>query len=335
MAEAFEGNEIRLFLVNGDPDGVIHGSILGDWDGWATVLSRAYLKEMGKREECNTVGVYVLLGKTPRDGGGEEEHRVYIGQSENVAERIKQHITGVNPKGWWERACVITCKEDWFTSTQARYLEHKMIAQARAAVQVDLDNENTPKVPTISESQIHTCERFLGKAQMMIKFLLGTDIFSTAKALQSGIKETASSLGDQTTPLGTLTDPLPKEEVMFEMEAGRKGVRVTARARYIKGKWVMQKGSQGLKNLTPSLVTYRKLHERLRKEDILVQSIEKEGVLQFSKEYVFNSPSAAATTVTGRSMNGPECWRLPETGKPYAQWKNFKQWEQEELSDKD
>ena len=51
-----------------------------------------------------------------REDGGEEEHKVYIGQSENAAERVKQHV---KEKEWWERACIITCKEDWFTATQA------------------------------------------------------------------------------------------------------------------------------------------------------------------------------------------------------------------------
>jgi hypothetical protein len=43
--------------------------------------------------------------------------------------------------------------------------------------------------------------------------------------------------------------------------------------------------------------------------------------LVFETEYAFSSPSAAATVVTGASVNGRIVWKLPD-GRTYAEWED-------------
>ncbi len=43
--------------------------------------------------------------------------------------------------------------------------------------------------------------------------------------------------------------------------------------------------------------------------------------LVFEGEYVFSSPSAAATVATGASANGRIVWKLPD-GRTYADWRD-------------
>ena len=91
----------------------------------------------------------------------------------------------------------------------------------------------------------------------MIKLLLGVDIFATAEALQGEPKRLAvSPEGDMAVP-GAAAET-PAEGVMFEMQTSREGIQVKAQARYLKGKWVMQTGSQGFRPTTRPLVGQEK-----------------------------------------------------------------------------
>jgi len=55
------GKSIKLYLVNGNPSGVIC-SYLSNWNGQAIKIPRNKLADVKKRDEVNNIGVYLLFG---------------------------------------------------------------------------------------------------------------------------------------------------------------------------------------------------------------------------------------------------------------------------------
>ncbi len=75
---------LELFFIDGKPDGMLTAEVFG-WTGHILVAPRTRLPEALKRKESSYTGVYILLGDL------DEEPLAYIGEGENVANRIKSH----------------------------------------------------------------------------------------------------------------------------------------------------------------------------------------------------------------------------------------------------
>lgn len=79
------GKTIELFLVNGTTDSITTAE-LSNWNGKAIKIPRIEVAGC-KREDITEPGVYFLFAK---DDEGNDS--VYIGESENVKERLLQHM---------------------------------------------------------------------------------------------------------------------------------------------------------------------------------------------------------------------------------------------------
>ena len=80
------GKSIELFLVNGTAESLITAE-LSNWNGKAIKIPRTEVAEC-ERDDIKGVGVYFLFCKE-EDGGDS----VYIGEAENVLDRLKQNIS--------------------------------------------------------------------------------------------------------------------------------------------------------------------------------------------------------------------------------------------------
>lgn len=87
IKEMTRGRKITLHLVNGIPSGIIKGQI-GNWVGLVTYAPRTKLDDLAADQDTKRPGVYVLTGPDPEDPS---IRSVYIGESENVLNRLKQH----------------------------------------------------------------------------------------------------------------------------------------------------------------------------------------------------------------------------------------------------
>ncbi|MEQ9379491.1 MAG: GIY-YIG nuclease family protein, partial [Pirellulales bacterium] len=74
-------------MVEGTPNGVLTAEI-SNWTGKLVVCPRWQLEKLARREEPTRTGVYTLVGPDP---DSTHRERVYIGESENIFERLKQH----------------------------------------------------------------------------------------------------------------------------------------------------------------------------------------------------------------------------------------------------
>lgn len=79
------GKAIQLFLVDGTTEGLITAE-LSNWNGFGIKISRTELPDCN-RPQIQWPGVYFLICK----GDGSKDS-VYIGESENVKERLLQHL---------------------------------------------------------------------------------------------------------------------------------------------------------------------------------------------------------------------------------------------------
>lgn len=101
-----EGRTVRLFLVEGSPTGILAAEIM-NWTGHVLVTPRSKTAEALKRAESARTGVYLLIGDDPEHP---TKPRIYIGEADSVADRIKTHAKD-SAKDFWTHAYVVTSKD--------------------------------------------------------------------------------------------------------------------------------------------------------------------------------------------------------------------------------
>jgi hypothetical protein len=98
------GKTIELFLVNGTADSIITAE-LSNWNGKAIKIPRIELQSC-MREDITRAGVFFLFCREEDDSDS-----VYIGESENVKERLLQHIRDYQAdkeKYYWTTTVIFT-----------------------------------------------------------------------------------------------------------------------------------------------------------------------------------------------------------------------------------
>ena len=85
---------------------------------------RTDLDELLAREELQKPGVYILVGTDPDKGSPS----CYVGEAEVVRDRLRQHRV----KDFWVHAVVFVSKDENLTKAHVRYLEGRLIEQAKA-----------------------------------------------------------------------------------------------------------------------------------------------------------------------------------------------------------
>jgi len=265
-----------------------------NWTGHVLMALRTRLSAALKRPEASYTGVYLLLGED--DDGS----LAYIGEGEDIGGRIKSHDTS---KDWWTSAVLITTAGNSLNKAHAKYLESRLVEEARKAGKIRLDNGNTPPRSSLSEAAQANMESFL-EYVMMVLPALRIDSFLAQTRPQP--KASPSAI-----------DSSAESDVVFELRTPKHGIE--ARAVLTDGKFVVLSGSKASskwRGKSSQHTGYSKLHEELTANGVLVPG---EGLSVFQENYAFKSPSAAAAVVNGRPTNGTTEWRLPD-GKTYKQW---------------
>lgn len=147
------GQSLELFFIDGTPDGMLTAEIF-NWTGHVLVTPRIRLTEALKRGEASFTGVYILLG----DSDDSNLVRAYIGESDEVAARIKNHDAKLD---WWTQVILITSTANSLNKAHVKYLESRLIEEARRANRMKLDNVTVPPLPSISKAAEANMEQFL------------------------------------------------------------------------------------------------------------------------------------------------------------------------------
>lgn len=287
MSYNTKGKSLELFFIDGKPDGMLTAEVF-NWTGYVLVTPRTQIADALKRPESRFTGIYVLLGEH------EGESLAYIGEGENIAERIKNHDAN---KDWWSQAILVTASSNNLNKAHVKYLESRLIDEARSIGRIKLENGNSPSLPSLSEAACANMEGFL-------EYLL---IVLPAVRVDMFLRKTRP----------TIQIEEPSTEV-FELLLKKENIRATAIL--AGGEFVVQAGSHarmewiGDRKIKTS---YWKLHDELVEQGILITD---NGNQKFAENYAFSSTSAAGAVVNGRSTAGPIAWKIVGTGQTYKDW---------------
>lgn len=286
-----KGRSIELFFVDGTTDGMVTATIPFQWSGHVLVTRRTQLKDAISRPEALRTGVYLLVGD--KDGAP----TAYIGETDELKTRLTQHAAS---KDWWDIAILITSGGEPLNKAHARYLEHRMLEDAKRVSKIALENGQSATASPLSEAAKAHMEDFLENIYLVLP-ALRFDLF------------TADTKDDSP----TATAPVENGTVFFTFAVPKNGIK--ARARWNDGKFIVEAGSLARDKWSSSAshATYEKLYKQLVDQGILVL----QGPHRvFSKSYVFNSTSAAAAIVSGRPASGPKSWIVEHTQQTYGDW---------------
>lgn len=266
---------IRMFLIDGEPDG-LRTVELSNWVGQAIVIPRNKIKDIKSRPEANKPGVYFLLGKESEDA---LLPMIYIGEAEILLNRLSNHDAN---KDFWQIAIAFISKDNNLTKAHVKYLESRCLSLANNAKRSNIKNDSEPSLPSLPESDIAEMEEFLENLQILTS-ALGYPVFQ---------KIISKEKQDSSNPLFVCA-----------------GKGVSATGRLTNDGFIVYKGSTASIERSKTAID-RDSHRGLVEKLVDTMYIEQQkNAFLFIKDYVFNSPTAAAEIILGHPASGWERWK--------------------------
>lgn len=285
------GKSIELFFVNGSADSLITAE-LSNWNGKAIKIPRIEVASCN-REDITQAGVYFLFCK--EDDGSDS---VYIGETENVKERLVQHLRDYQAekeKYYWTTAVIFIGRD--LNKALIRYLENRFVEIARAYKRYTVLTKNTYKNTVMKESQIAVMEEFVDNVKTLIS-ALG---YKVLEPLNKPVTFVDDKRREQ-----------DLEDLNLHLERTIKGFgKVEADGVRTSEGFVVLQGSHIAMEDDDTIPTV--LKEQRRKASVV------DGVLQ--EDVLFSSPSYAAMFVIGKSANGLTSWK-DEDGRSLKEIEN-------------
>ena len=276
------GKSIELFLVNGTADSIVTAE-LSNWNGKAIKIPRIEVAAC-KREDITQAGVYFLFCKEDDDSNS-----VYIGEAENVKERLMQHLRDYNSekeKYYWSTAIIFIGRD--LNKALIRYLENRFVEIARELKRYLVLTKNTYRNTVMKESQTAAMEEFIEN----VKVLLGALGFKVLEPLDKPDK----SKNDR-------SDKEQNKELKLHLERTIKDVgKIEADGIRTSEGFVVLQGSHVSPIDDDTIST--SLKEQRKKANI------ESGILK--EDILFSSPSHAAMFVIGKSANGLTSWKTSD-----------------------
>jgi len=198
---------------------------------------------------------------------------VYIGQTEDTRKRLDRHNS---TKDFWRTAVLGISKTQSFTQAHIRYLEWHCLQKAKEVGRFSVDNDVQPSKPFVTEAM---------EADLL-------DAFETLSIL-------VSTLGYP------VFEPIvkPRSTERFYL----KGPDASAEGELVEDGFVVREGSLARRELAPSAIdTLSSQREKLTGSGVLV---EQNGQMVFTQDYLFDTPSGAASAVLSRKANGWTEWK--------------------------
>ena len=154
-----------MFLCNGSADSLVIAE-LSNWNAKAIKIPRTEVMRCN-RDDINGAGVYFLFCK--EEG---EKNSVYIGESENLKMRLRQHIQeniADREQFYWHTAVMFTSKA--LNKALIRYLEYRLVEAANEARRYTVLTKNIYSKTIIKESSLAIMEEFLDNIKILINAL--------------------------------------------------------------------------------------------------------------------------------------------------------------------
>lgn len=263
---------LKIFLVHADAKR-LRTAELSNWTGKAVAAPRSEFDSLLARDEAQKSGVYFLTGSDPETG----KHSVYVGEAEAIRDRLKSHLD----RDFWNHIIFFISKDENLTKAHIRYLEGRLIEQARLAARSVVKNGQSSgsKLP---ESDREDMEIFLEKIHQLMP-ALGADFLVPQASGTAAMN--------------------PQEVLTCEIKGRKASGAVTSNG------FVVFKNSHASLEVRPSAHKYPyvvNLRQKLIDDGTLVT----EGdTWIFTRDTEFPSPSSAATVIHGGTANGLTAWK--------------------------
>ncbi|XGA78989.1 GIY-YIG nuclease family protein [Halomonas sp. CH40] len=306
-----QGRSIRLFLVDGTPNGLLTAEIM-NWTGHVLTGPRTKLTELVQRPECGRTGIYFLVGP---DLEGSPRPQVYIGESDDVGTRLKQHNRPEDKGGkdFWEKVCLVTSKDQNLTKAHVKYLESLLILNANQAGRCKLINGTAHEYSNLPESDRADMAFFIEQIRTFLP-VLGLDFLRNATTRAS--QPSPSTANPSSVTAGNVADAAESPPLRMDI----KKHAIVAFAQVIDGDFVVFEGSLAREEWIDLKHSYRHLYKQLCDEGVLMD--DGNGFKRFTRDYAFSSPGPAAAMVAGRAANGRFDWKVESTGQAYGEWQD-------------
>lgn len=266
------GKTIELFLVNGTADSLITAE-LSNWNGKAIKIPRIEVSTCN-RDDFAQAGVYFLFCK---DDDGTES--VYIGEAENVKERLVQHLRDYQSEKetyYWNTAVVFIGRD--LNKALIRYLENRFVEIARQSKRYIVLTKNTYKNTVMKESQIAVMEEFIDNVKILITAL--------------GYKVLEPLAHSNMTPG-------EKEELLYLKVGSASAIGQFTSEGFVVFEGAIINEKTSAKSLSPSMIKVREAHFKAGHVDDC----------KTNEDLLFSSSSAAADFILGYSASGPKTWK--------------------------
>ena len=196
---------------------------------------------------------------------------VYIGEAEEVYKRLLQH----QDKDYWTECLVFISKDDNLNKAHIKYLECMLYKLAIEAGRFKVLNNNMPNSPAISEADQAVMTEYGANLRVLVG-ALGYKIFY---------------------PLTSIRAQKQDRYIVSAVRGANASAVLTSEG------MVVLKGSKIATSEVPSAPkTVVEKRADLKKNKVV-------GKNTFTKDYLFSSPSFAASVVMGRSANGLAEWK--------------------------
>lgn len=276
------GKSIELFLVNGTADSIVTAE-LSNWNGKAIKIPRIEVAGC-RREDITQAGVYFLFCK-----GDDGADSVYIGEAENVKERLLQHMrdyTSEKEKFYWSTAVIFVGRD--LNKALIRYLENRFVEIARSLKRYIVLTKNTYRNTVMKESQISAMEEFIENVKILLN-ALGYKVlepFDKPDKVENDVSGKKQS-----------------EEIRLHLERTIKDVgKIEADGIRTSEGFVVLKGSH-ISPVDDNTISAA-LKEKRKKASI------ESGILK--EDVLLSSPSYAAMFAIGKSANGLTSWKASD-----------------------
>lgn len=278
------GKTIQLYLMDSVSKGRIKCT-LANWTGIAYKIPRTELEKAKSIDYLKQSGVYFLFSTSDET----QENIVYIGQAgtrkngEGILNRLQEHKR--NPdKDYWTEAVAFTTTNNTFGPTEISYLENQFTKLAIDSKRYIVKNSNEPSLGHVTEEKESELEEYINYAKIVIG-ALGYRIFEP--------------IIESPEIITTVLAPTPEPLLSLILNQGKKE-KIIAHGKQTNEGFVILKGSK-IKSSTVKSVPTKALKDRKR------ANLDDNFVLL--EDMLFNSPSSAASFVTGYAINGKDAWK--------------------------
>ena len=301
---------LRIEFLDGRPDGLAVANLI-----YRPIrvlhVPRSGLDDLEEYPEASGTGVYLLTGPDPADP---VRPKVYIGEADDVLDRLRRHDRE-NVKTFWRRTFCVVSGDDELNKGHARFLESELCARASAANRASLVNGNRPAPKRLSRAHKAFMSEFLDDLGRILP-AFGLDILNPTAAPCPVPAESAPPVVPPPRRVEFAPNTEPPAGPRFEMSVRGNIAHATDRD----GAFIVLRGSWVSRDVGSLRKGSRKRRELLVKNGVIGPDAASTGEWAFLRDESFSGVSTAATVVAGGERNGRVTWKRPETGQTYGDW---------------